>query len=141
MRKHVCLSIICLLVFSGSFVCAESNIPNLVGKWKVVADGGVLIKGDKVSEETHRETSFSKLVAEVVVEEQKGRVFKGYFKTKKAKEKIVGVIGFDNKTLYHVDHDGFVLGKLVTPDKVELVYLHAKPSDSVAAIATWERIK
>ena len=41
MRKRVCLSIICLLIFSGSLVCAESNIPNLVGKWKVLAEGGV----------------------------------------------------------------------------------------------------
>jgi hypothetical protein len=71
----------------------------------------------------------------MVIEKQKSRVFTGYFKSPKATEKIAGVIGLDNKTFYYVDTDGIVDGKIVTPDKLYIIYRHVKPSDSMAAVA------
>jgi hypothetical protein len=34
-----------------------------------------------------------------------------------------------------VDTDGIVDGKIVTPDKLYIIYRHVKPSDSMAAVA------
>ena len=134
-KKLTSVSIIFLAAVAFSAAWAQSDIPNLVGKWKIEAEAGVLIKGEKTSDITHHETVFSTLKAEMVIEKQKSRVFTGYFKSPKATEKIAGVIGLYNKTFYYVDTDGIVDGKIVTPDKLYIIYRHVKPSDSMAAVA------
>lgn len=139
--KLICMSIICALTVAGSLTWAESQIPSLVGKWRVHAEGGMLITGDKPSPTTHPDKQFDSFDVEVVIEKQKGRVFMGFVKSKKATERICGVIGHDNKTYHYVDSDGFADGKIVTPDKLEGIYRHTKPTDRVAAVVTYTRQK
>lgn len=134
-------NIICFVLISGSLAWAQSEVPNLVGAWQVQSEAGVLIRGDKTAADTHHDSEYSKIDAEAVIEKQQGRVIKGYFKTSKHKEEFVGVIGHDNKTFYLSDTDGFTHGKILGPDKMESFYIHAKPTDSVAAAATWTKKK
>ncbi|MFC1833258.1 hypothetical protein ACFL2Q_00820 [Thermodesulfobacteriota bacterium] len=141
MKKLTCLFIICLLTSTVSFALAESKIPSLVGTWKVQTEGGALIKADKASTQSHHGTKFTKFEAEFVVEKQKGRVFHGYFKSARATEKLVGVIGHDNKTAYWADHDGFGQAKILSSGKMQVIYLHASPTESVAAAATFTKNK
>lgn len=141
MKKVIALSIVCLVAFVGSMAWAESEIPRLVGTWNGKGEAGVLIKGKKTSPITHHDTEFSIFKGKLVIQVQKGRVFKGYLESKKATEKIYGVIGYDNKTFYYVDTDGFNDGKIVTPDKLQVIYHHIKPTDCVIAVATYTRQK
>ena len=141
MKKMACASIICLLVFSVSIGWAESKIPNLVGKWKGQIEAGLLIFGEKPSDITHRDSEYSKGETKLVLEKQQGRIIHGYYQTEKAKERVVAVIAHDNKTLHMVDHDGFAQFTILTPDKMQGIYVHAKPSDSEAAAVIFVREK
>ncbi len=139
--KLMFIGVICALIVAGSLAWAESGIPSLVGTWNTDCVAGLTVTGDKPSPTTHHVTKFSTFTGTVVIEEQKGRVFAGYVKTKRATEKLVGVIALDNKTFHYVDSDGFVDGKIITPDKLEVIYRHARPSDSVAAVGIYNRQK
>jgi hypothetical protein len=135
------LSITLLVFLLGTGVClADSGIPNLVGTWIVKAEGGVISKGASGAK-THHSGEFSTLTAEAVVTKQQGRVLHGTFKSPKATENFVAVIGTDNKSFYYADEDGFNDGKIVSKDKLDMVYRHVTPTDTVVAVGTWTRKK
>ncbi len=141
MRKLSCFAIVCLVWLAGSLVRAGSEIPNLLGAWHGQCETGAVIRGDKPSPITHRDKEFNVGECELVLTKQKGRIVRGDYRSKRATEQIVGVIGFDNKTWYLVDEDGIAGGRILSPDKMDLIYLHAKTSDSVAGAVIFTRKK
>ena len=54
---------------------------------------------------------------------------------------MAGVIGWDNKTLYLVDMDGFTDATLVSPDQITCIYRHVGAKDAVVAAGVWTRVK
>jgi hypothetical protein len=66
-------------------------------------------------------------------------VFHGVFTSKYATEKFVGTLGHDNAALYIVDEDGFADGRIISPNKIQVVYRHTSDLDSVVDIGTWTR--
>lgn len=135
-------SITLLAVLLGVGICvAESGIPNLTGTWLVKAEGGVISKGSSPGAKTHHSGEFSSLAAEVTVTKQQGRVLHGTFKSLKATECFVAVIGNDNKSFYYADEDGLTDGKIVNKDRLEVVYRHVSSADTVVAVGTWTRKK
>jgi hypothetical protein len=140
MKKTMIITLVVVLLGAG--VClADSGIPNLVGTWIVKTEGGVLSKGDSPGAKTHHSGEFSTLTAEAVVTKQQGRVLHGTFKSPKATENFIAVIGMDNKSFYYVDEDGFLEGKIVSKDKLGVVYRHVTPTDTVVGVGTWTRKK
>jgi hypothetical protein len=126
----------------GAGTCfAEPAIPNLVGTWTVKAEGGVLVKSGASGSKTHHSGEFSSLTAEAVVTKQQGRVLHGVFKSQKAAENFIAVIALDNKHFYYADEDGTIDGNIVNKDKMELIYRHVTPSDTVVGVGTWTRKK
>lgn len=124
----------------GTGVCfADSDIPNLVGTWTVKGEGGVSAKAGGPAPTTHHSGEFSTLTAEVVMTKQQGRVIHGIFKSQKSSENFVAVIGPDNKSFYYADGDGFIDGKIVSKDRIDVIYRHVSPSDSLAAWGIWTR--
>lgn len=141
MKKLTFTGVIFLIIFSASWCFADSPIPNLIGKWEIKAEGGMLLRTDKPGEITHWEPSQTTLAAEADIYKQTGRVFYGKFKSKRATEEFVGVIGPDNKTIYFSDSDGFLDGWIINNDKIEHIYRHTTPKDTVAAVGSWTRKK
>ncbi len=140
--KRVAVAIIVLVFLSGAGICyAGSAIPNMVGTWSVKSEGGVLLKGSASGSKTHHTGEFSSLSAEAVVTKQQGRVLHGIFKSPKVTENFIAVIGQDNKSFHYADADGFIDGKIVGKDKVEVIYRHVTDSDTVIAVGTWTRKK
>lgn len=136
------ISALSLMLIFGTGVCfAEPEIPNLVGTWTVQAEGTVLPKSSVPWELTHYKGDFSAISADIVVSQQQGRIFHGTFKSLKAIENIIGVIGWDNKSIYIVDQDGFIDGVIVNNDKISYIYRHVSPNDSVVAAGTCIRKK
>jgi len=137
------VTIICALIaLVGSSICmADTNIPNLVGTWTVKAEGGVVVKGAEQGQGTHHKGPFSTLAAEAVIAEQQGRVMHGTFKSPRASEKFIAVIGHDNKTFHYADQDGFIDGRIIDKDTIEIVYRHVTAADTVAAVGIWTRKK
>jgi len=140
--KKIVVSFILLVFLFGAGVCfADSGIPNLMGTWIVQAEGAVLTKDGAPRAKTHHSGEFSTLTAEVVVTKQQGRVLRGTFKSSRSTENFVAVIGLDNKSFYYADEDGFNEGRIIGKNKINMVYRHITPADTVVAVGTWTRKK
>lgn len=134
-------SVIGIAITSLCMACAglaETEIPSLVGAWTVKSVGGVVIRGEQPGPFTHWTHQQSTLEAEVVFTEQKGRVVFGTFKSARAEEAFVAVIGAGNR-FYFADQDGYLDGQILDADTIEVIYRHASQTDTVAAIGTWTR--
>jgi len=142
MQKKI-IGVLLLAFLLGTGVCfAESEIPNLVGTWAVQSEGAYLSKGSEPGTWSHwREGGDTTLTAEFIVTKQQGRVFYGTFTSKHAAENIAGVIGWDNKTFYLVDQDGFTDGTIVNNNKLTCIYRHVGEKDSVIAAGMMTRKK
>jgi hypothetical protein len=131
-----------LMLLLAAGVCfAAPEIPNLVGTWTVKAEGAVFAKGTAPGSKTHHAGDFSTLTAEAVVTAQQGRVVRGTFKSARATENFVAVIGFDNKSFFYADEDGASDGRIVSKDRIDVVYRHVTAHDTVVGIGTWTRKK
>jgi hypothetical protein len=141
MKKMVlCLTLLVFLFASG--VCfAKESMPNLIGTWAVKSEAALLTKGGPPGDWTHHRDALSNLTAEIVITKQEGRVFYATFTSKLATENMAGVIGWDNKTLYLVDMDGFTDATIVSPDKITCIYRHVGDKDAVVAAGVWTRVK
>jgi len=140
--KRIFISIaLFTFMFAAGTCLADSAIPNLVGTWTVKNEGAVISKDKAPGAKTHFSGEFSTLAAELAVTKQQGRVLHGTFTSPKATEKFVGVIGMDNKSIYLADEDGFIDGKIINKDRIDTVYRHATPTDTVIGVGTWTRKK
>jgi hypothetical protein len=140
--KKMVISFTLLAFILGTAICiAESGIPNLVGKWTVQAEGGVLLNDAVYGAKTHHRSEFSTLKAEAVVTKQQGRVLHGIFKSPRAAEKFIAVIAEDNKSFYYADEDGFMEGNIVNKDTMNVIYRHVTANDTVIGVGTWTRKK
>ena len=115
-------------------VSAGSEIPDLKGTWSLKNQA---VGHDKLTEiQPDRHVDLKNRFAEVEftlkIDRQDGFRFSGVKASGKRTEKVSGVIGFDNKTVYMVDDDGILLCKLVSPDKMEQIYLHITKHRSLA---------
>lgn len=140
MRSLLTAGIAFLLLAGVTAVSAAPKVPSLVGKWSVKAEGGVLLRGEATAKTTHWEKQQTNLEAEVVITEQKGRVVYGVFTSKKSTEYFIAVIG-DNNMLYFADSDGFLDGKIINDDTIEVIYRHVTPTDTAVSVGTWTRKK
>ena len=142
MKKSVCIvSLLIVTLFCVSVCLADSDIPNLVGTWTLKSEGGVLLKGTESGPKTLHTGPFSTLNGEAVITKQQGRTIHGSVKSPKATKNFVGAIGHDNKIMYYAGHDGFLEGKLIDKDTMEIIYRHVTPADAVVAVGLWTRKK
>jgi hypothetical protein len=117
---------------------AQEQIPNLVGTWESQIDGAHMH-----SAQSGHKNPLDKFL--VVIESQEGRSFHGHKQhikgAKVVKEKISGVIYWDNKTLYSVDHDkGYNHGTIISPTEIEGVYME-EGKKAMAVLYRWKKIK
>ena len=140
--KKTAATITVLIFLLGAGTCfAGSAIPDMVGTWIVKGEGGVLVKGNALGPKAHHTGEFSTMTAEAIVTKQQGRVLHGTFKSAKATERFIAVIGMDNKSFYYADEDGTLEGKIVNKDRIDVIYRHVSSSDTVIAVGTWTRKK
>ena len=135
MRK---LSILLVVLFVLS-VCqvsfAGSDIPDLKGTWLLDALGVRHHKTSGGNPKTHSgdKPGYVQAKAKIIIDKQDGFRFSGTKESPMQKERVSGVIGFDNKTIYVVDDDGMCFWRLVAPDKIQQIYLHVTKQHSIAA--------
>ena len=140
--KRSVAGIALLAFFFMAGICfAESAIPNLVGTWTVKAQASLMQKDKVAGKWTHHTKQMNSLIAEAVFTKQDGRHLWGTFTSPKLSEDFMAVIGFDNKSIYFVDQDGFIDAVLVDKDTIQSIYRHSGPADSVISLGTWHRKK
>jgi hypothetical protein len=121
-----------LAALASTPAAAQANFPNLVGTWKGTSESVVLPAGN----EHHREKGKGPLMSSVpftmVIEKQDGRRLYGTFASAKHKETVIAVIAA-NGAIYMVDDDGYSVGNMITPTKLELCYMKQSPKGRVAS--------
>jgi hypothetical protein len=134
MRKLSILLAALLVMSVSQMTLAGSDIPELKGTWLLEALG---VKHNKTPGENPKTHSGDKpghvqAKAKIIIDKQDGFRFSGTKESPMQKERVSGVIGFDNKTMYVVDDDGMCFWQLVAPDKIQQIYLHVTKQHSIA---------
>lgn len=140
LRCHARIGMATLL--GSSIVLAGARalpLPNMIGTWNVTGTGAVLCKVQASRCKTHHHGEFSDLSAIATITEQKGRIFKGTFKSKYATEKFIGALSSDGLTVHIVDEDCFSDGRIVNSGTLQMIYRHTSDLDSVVDVSTWVR--
>ena len=143
MRGFSCALALIFVMTAPLMILAESDIPDLKGTWVQHTSGVLHERATETSPDLHTgaKPGFYELaVMTMTIDKQEGYRFSGFKVSKDKKENVSGVIGFDNKPIYLVD-DGYSFGQLVSPDKIEQIYLHITKTRSLASrqILTRER--
>jgi hypothetical protein len=151
--KKIGIATFILVILCGTGISfAASPVPNLVGTWATDTEGIVMFRGGDPGAGSMHGGEGATLDKEgrikhvsrqgkVMVTAQKGRILHGTFTSEKATENFVMVIGWDNKTVHAADHDGFFDGNIVNKNKINFIYRHVSPEDTVALTITWTRNK
>jgi hypothetical protein len=113
--------------------------PDLRGAWKgesesIVSHGGNPHHGTPPqSEPTLNSVPFT-----LTIDKQDGRRFSGTFSSPRSAEAIIGVISRNGQILL-VDSDGYGIGTLLGPNRLESCYLQIAPHGRVASCTEMTR--
>jgi hypothetical protein len=121
-----------LAAFASVPAAAQSGFPNLVGTWKGDSESIVLSGGNTHHPGKSREPRMSSVPFTLTIDKQDGRRISGTFTSAKHKEAVIAVIS-RNGTVYMVDDDGYSLGTLLAPNRLELCYMKRAANGSVAS--------
>ena len=109
-------------------------IPDLKGTWKGESESIVFGSGN-----THhtpatppKEPQLRSVPFTFVIDKQDGRRFSGTFSSAKANETVVGVVSRSG-AIYMVDDDGYSVGTVLAPNRVEFCYLHLAADSRIAS--------
>jgi hypothetical protein len=126
-RFTVLIAMVCLL---GPGMVFAADYPDLKGTWSGPSMG-IRIGDDPVP---HKDPKAAGKVSPVemtlIIESQEKGVFQGKHKSKRNEERIIGVICSEGKTLFMVDEDSYFTGKIVSKDKLEVVWMEVHPGKS-----------
>lgn len=130
-KTLLCIIAVCAFFILGSVMvmAEESEIPNIIGTWK--GTGEVITDVQGKNPVAHKDDTAPKPRAwTFIIDKQDGRTFSGTRTSSVASEKVIGVISYDNKSLYMVDEDGSIFARLLSENQMELVYLEIIPGNS-----------
>ena len=133
MSKRACLFTAAAL--PAMPVASQTAIPDVRGTWKGESESLVLGGGNphhpaaQANEPELRSVPFT-----LTVDKQDGRRFSGTFSSPRTNEKIIGVVSRSN-TIIVVDDDGYTVGTVLAPNRMELCYLHVSSAARVASCA------
>ena len=68
----------------------------------------------------------------MTIDKQDGRRFSGAFTSARGKDTIIAVIS-RNGSIYLVDDDGYTVGTMLAPNRMELCYMRQSPKARVAS--------
>jgi hypothetical protein len=112
---------------------AETAIPDLRGTWTGTSESIVMGEGNP----HHAGPSatgprLSSIAFTMTIDKQDGRRFSGTFKSALGNDPIIAVVSRNN-TILMVDDDGYTVGTLMAPNRMELCYLRQTAAARVAS--------
>ena len=111
---------------------AQDGFPNLLGTWKGDSESIVLSGGNTHHPGKSPGPRMSSVPFTMVIDKQDGRRVSGTFSSAKHKETVIAVIA-RNGAIYMVDDDGYSVGTMLSPTKLELCYMKRAPDGRVAS--------
>jgi hypothetical protein len=133
MPKLAVIFTLAALVTVPATATAETAIPDLRGTWTgeseaIVWGGANPHHGAKRGAEPR----LSKIAFTMTVDKQDGRRFSGTFSSEKGKDPIIAVVSRTG-AIYMVDDDGYTIGTMLAPNRIELCYMRQSPAARVAS--------
>jgi hypothetical protein len=110
----------------------ESAVPDLRGVWKGTSESVVSGSANPHHATASTETRFSSIAFTLTVEKQDGRRFSGTYVSEHSKDQVVAVIS-RNGTIVMADDDGYTIGTILAPNRLELCYIRSSPTAQVAS--------
>lgn len=113
-------------------VKAQTGIPDLRGTWKGTSESIVLGGGNAHHSPSGQEPELRSVPFTLTVDKQDGRRLSGTFASPRSSSKVVAVISRSG-TVMLADTEGFSLGTMLAPGRMELCYLKHSPEARIAS--------
>ena len=102
----------------------QGAIPDLRGTWKGQSESIILGTGNPHhAAPPSTEPRLNSVAFTVTIDKQDGRVFSGTFSSPRSDEKFVAAVSRNN-TILVVDDDGYTVGTVLAPNRMEWCYMH-----------------
>lgn len=112
---------------------AQTSVPDLRGTWKGDSESVVWGGANPHHPKTPaQEAQFRSVPFTLVVDKQDGRRFSGTWSSSRSKEKIVAVVSRNGQILL-ADDDGYTIGSILAPNRIELCYLKMGQNARIAS--------
>ena len=122
-----------LTVPFATSAAAQSPVPDLTGTWKGTSESVVLGTGNTHHSKGQAQAAQMRQVPfTLVVDRQEGRRFSGTFSSPRSSERVVAVIS-RNGAIMMADDDGYTIGSVLAPNRIELCYLRAAAGTRIAS--------
>jgi hypothetical protein len=112
---------------------AETALPDLRGTWK--GESETIILGGGNPHHAAPPTTAPRLNSvpfTLTIDKQDGRRFSGTFASPRGTDPVIAVIS-RNGSIYMVDDDGYTIGTVLAPNRLELCYLMQAPATRIAS--------
>jgi hypothetical protein len=140
MWKLTCAVMLATLVALTAPLAAQTPVPDLRGTWKgnseSIAQGGTHPHHPGQSGEPR----FDSIAFTLTVDKQDGRRFSGTFASPRGTDPLIGIIS-RNGTIFVVDDDGYTLGTMLAPNRMEWCYMHLRRSQATRVASCTELTK
>ena len=129
-----------LAVFAALPALADNAVPDLRGTWKGETDSVVSgAPNPRFGGTADSPTRFASIAMTLVIDKQQGRAFSGTISSPMQKgEPLDGVISRTG-AVYYVDTDGYVIGNILAPSKLEICYLQTSSTGRIASCAEFTK--
>lgn len=125
--------IVAFATLAAAPAAAETAIPDLRGTWKGESESIVMGPGNPHhSAAPAAGPRFNSVPFTMTIDKQDGRRFSGTFSSPRGNDTIIAVISRTN-TIVLVDDDGYTVGALLAPNRMELCYMRLSPDARVAS--------
>jgi len=126
------LAWIVMLAALSAPAAADPALPDLRGTWKGESQSIVLGGNTHHPSAQSAEPRLTSVPFTLVIDKQDGRRFSGTFSSARHSETVIAVISRSG-TIYMVDDDGYDVATLLTPDRMEICYLHLSSAARIAS--------
>ncbi len=111
---------------------AETPVPDLRGTWK--GESQSIALGGTAHHPTAKtvEPRLTSVPFTLVIDKQDGRRFSGTFSSPRHSETVIAVISRTG-TIFLMDDDGYTVGAMLAPNRMELCYLHLSTASRIAS--------
>jgi hypothetical protein len=112
---------------------AQTAVPDLRGIWKGESESIILGAGNPHHAATASAAPrFNTVAFTLTIDKQEGRRVSGTFASALGSETVIAVISRAGP-IYMVDDDGYSVGTLLAPNRMELCYLSQSPASRIAS--------
>ena len=117
----------------GPSAVAQTAVPDLRGTWKGDSESIVMGGGNPHhAAPPSASPRLSTIAFTMTIDNQDGRRFSGMFSSARGNDPIIAVISRGG-TIFMVDDDGYTVGTMLAPNRIELCYMMLSPATRVAS--------